>query len=104
MKDENHAEFAESERPDAPKGELAVAAIAVPDDLGDPRFIESVEDSPQVKRPERCAARADSKRCEKEEVGEIEPVRNNPCPWMPESDLEGLRRRTPRRRSAQSAQ
>ena len=87
MKDEDHAELGESVRPDMAEGQLAITAIAVPDDLGDPRFIEPVENTPEIERPERCPPGAECERREKEEVGEIEPVRHDPCPRVARSRI-----------------
>src|SRR5271157_4097093 len=52
-------------------------------------LVEALASSPWVAVLPDTLPGADSKRCQKEEVGEIEPVRHHPRPWMPEPDLEG---------------
>src|SRR5271157_928181 len=52
-------------------------------------LVEALASSPWVAVLPDTLPGADCKRCQKEEVGEIEPVRHHPRPWMPEPDLEG---------------
>ena len=56
--------------------------VAEPDDLGDPRFVKSEENAPEIERSKRGATSIVSQTGEKEEMCEVEPVCNQKRPWI----------------------